>query len=130
MKAKLSNEIVYISGTVILSLATAMLSVADFGLSVIVSPAYLISLKVPYLTFGQAEYIIQGILFLIFCVAMKKAKVLYLGAFLSGVIYGMILDLWRILIPHFNPDVYAPGTLSVQFRVIYFIIGFFNIQFI
>lgn len=125
MKAKLSNEIVYISGTVILSLATAMLSVADFGLSVIVSPAYLISLKVPYLTFGQAEYIIQGILFLIFCVAMKKAKVLYLGAFLSGVIYGMILDLWRILIPHFNPDVYAPGTLSVQFRVIYFIIGFF-----
>lgn len=124
-KIRLSDEIVYILGAVILSLATAMLSAADFGLSVIVSPAYLVSLKVPYLTFGQAEYVVQGILFLIFCAVMRQIRPLYFGAFLSGVIYGFILDLWRYMIPHFNPDMYAPGTLSMALRVCYFVIGFF-----
>lgn len=124
-KVKLSNEIVYLAGAVILSLATAMLTVADFGLSVIVSPAYLVSLKIPFLTFGQAEYVVQGILFLIFCIAMRQIKVLYFGAFLSGVIYGIILDFWRSVIPHFNPEICAPGKLPLSLRIIYFIIGFF-----
>lgn len=124
-KIRLNDETVYISGAVILSLATAMLSAADFGLSVIVSPAYLVSLKSSFLTFGQAEYVVQGILFVIFCCVMRQVKALYFGAFLSGVFYGFILDLWRALIPHFNPDVYAPGTLPAAVRIIYFIIGFF-----
>lgn len=58
-KIRLSDEVVYILGALLLSLATAMLSAADFGLSVIVSPAYLVSLRVPFLTFGQAEYVVQ-----------------------------------------------------------------------
>ena len=73
-KIKLTNELVYLSGAAILSLATAMLAAADFGLSVIVSPAYLVSLKVPSLTFGQAEYVVQGILFLVFCIAMRQVR--------------------------------------------------------
>ncbi len=73
-KIKLNNETVYIAGAVILSLATAMLTAADFGLSVIVSPAYLVSLKIPFLTFGQAEYVIQGILFLVFCIVMRRGR--------------------------------------------------------
>lgn len=124
-KIRLNNGIVYMLGAVLLSLATAMLSAADFGLSVIVTPAYLVSIKVPFLTFGQAEYIVQGILFIVFCIIMRQVKLLYFGAFLSGVIYGFILDLWRALIPHFNPDIYAPGTLSMEVRVAYFVIGFF-----
>lgn len=124
-KIKLSNEMVYISGAVILSLATAMLTAADFGLSVIVSPAYLVSLKASFLTFGQAEYVVQGILFLVFCVAMRQVKPLYFGAFLSGVIYGILLDLWRFLIPHFNPSLYEAGTLPMAVRMVYFVVGFF-----
>lgn len=124
-KIKIRDEWIYLLGAVTLSLATAMLSAADFGLSVIVSPAYLVSLKVPFLTFGQAEYVVQGILFIIFCAVMRQVKLLYFGAFLSGVIYGFMLDTWRILVPHFNPDIYAPGTLPITVRIIYFIIGFF-----
>lgn len=124
-KMKVSNEIVYLAGALVLSLATAMLTAADFGLSVIVSPAYLVSMKIPFLTFGQAEYLVQGILFLVFCIAMRQIKPLYFGAFLSGVIYGFLLDLWRLLIPHFNPDLHMPGTLPMTTRIIYFIIGFF-----
>ena len=124
-KMKVSNEIVYLAGALVLSLSTAMLTAADFGLSVIVSPAYLVSMKIPFLTFGQAEYVVQGILFLVFCIAMRQIKPLYFGAFLSGVIYGFLLDLWRLLIPHFNPKIHMPGTLPLTIRMIYFIIGFF-----
>lgn len=124
-KIRLSNEFVYIMGALVLSLATAMLSAANFGLSVIVSPAYLLSMKAPFLTFGQAEYVTQGILFLIFCSAMRQVKLLYFGAFLSGIIYGFLLDLWRMLIPHFNPGLCPPGSLPMYIRVIYFAVGFF-----
>lgn len=124
-KIRLSHEVVYMLGAVILSLATAVLSAADFGLSVIVSPAYLVSVKVPFLTFGQAEYVVQGTLFIIFCIAMRKVTLLYFGAFLSGVIYGFILDLWRTVIPWLNPERYPPGTLPVQVRCVLFVVGFF-----
>lgn len=124
-KIRLSDELVYMFGAVLLSLATAMLSAADFGLSVIVSPAYLVSLRAPFLTFGQAEYVVQGILFIIFCIVVRQVKALYFGAFLSGVIYGFMLDLWRIVIPWFNPEKHAPGTLPMAGRVSCFIIGFF-----
>lgn len=124
-KIRLSDEVVYILGALLLSLATAMLSAADFGLSVIVSPAYLVSLRVPFLTFGQAEYVVQGILFCIFCIAMRQVKPLYFGAFLSGLIYGLMLDLWRMAVTQLNPDIYPPGTLPLAVRAGYFIIGFF-----
>lgn len=125
MKIRVSHELVYILGAAILSLATAMLTAADFGLSVIVSPAYLVSVKTGFLTFGQAEYVVQGILFVLFCIIMRKIKLLYFGAFLSGIIYGFILDLWRTWIPHLNPDIYPTGTLPIQLRIVYFVVGFF-----
>lgn len=125
MKIRVRHELVYILGAAILSLATAMLAAADFGLSVIVSPAYLVSVKTGLLTFGQAEYVVQGILFILFCIIMRKIKLLYFGAFLSGIIYGFILDLWRTWIPHLNPDIYPTGTLPIQLRIVYFVVGFF-----
>lgn len=125
MKIRISHELAYILGAVILSLATAMLTAADFGLSVIVSPAYLVSVKTGFLTFGQAEYVVQGILFVLFCILMGKVKLLYFGAFLSGMIYGFILDLWRAWFPHLNPNIYPAGTLPMQLRIVYFVVGFF-----
>ena len=119
-KIRISNELIYVLAVVILSFATAMLAAADMGMSMVVAPAYIVSLKVEFLTFGQAEYVVQGILFLVFCIAMRQIKPLYFGAFLSGVIYGFLLDLWRLLISHFNPKIHMPGTLPLTIRMIYF----------
>ena len=123
-KWNISSEIVYLMGTVILALATAMLTAADFGLSMVVAPAYIVSLKFDFLTFGQAEYIVQGLLFVVFCMVVRKVKAWYLCAFLSGFIYGVILDLWRMVIPHFNPELHAPGSFSIELRAVYFVVGF------
>lgn len=124
-KIRVSNELIYVAAVFVLSFATAMLAAADFGMSMVVAPAYIVSLKVPFLTFGQAEYVVQGMLFVVFCIIMRKVKLLYLFSFASGLIYGIVLDFWRMIIPHFDPERFAPGTLPMNVRIIYFVVGFF-----
>ncbi|MCI9169135.1 MAG: hypothetical protein HFH01_13385, partial [Dorea sp.] len=93
-KIRMSNELIYGLAVVVLSFATAMLAAADLGMSMVVAPAYIVSLKMELLTFGQAEYIVQGMLFVVFCILMKRVRVLYFFAFVSGLVYGAVLDFW------------------------------------
>ena len=53
---------------------------------------------------------------------MKKVKLVYFSSFITGVIYGFLLDLWR-LIPIFNQNITSPEDLGVVTRIIFFIIG-------
>ena len=62
-KIKVPSEAVYVASCVLLALAVAMLTAADFGVSMIVAPAYILHLKLGFLTFGQAEYVIQALFF-------------------------------------------------------------------
>lgn len=122
-KIKISSELVYVLATFLLSLAVSMHTAADFGLSMIVSPAFLISVKTEVLTFGQAEYILQGALFIVLCISLKRFKPIYLFSFFSGFFYGTVLDLWRLVIPHFNPNLTTPQDINIYIRIIYFIVG-------
>ena len=121
-KIRLSSEIAYLLAIVLLSLAVAILTAADFGISMIVAPAYLLSLKVGGITFGQAEYIIQAGVFVLLCLVLKKFKPIYLMSFVTCLIYGAVLDLWR-LTPCFNPSVTEPGSMALWLRIPMFIIG-------
>ena len=100
-----------------------MLAAADFGVSMIVAPAYILSLKFTFFTFGQWDYIMQGVLFIVFCLAMKKFKFTYFVSFITCVIYGTILDMWRAVIPVLNPNITAPGSMGLMVRIVMFIAG-------
>lgn len=121
-KITLPSEIVYFMGIILLALAVAILTSADFGVSMVVAPAYLLSLKVDFLTFGQAEYVVQAIVFILLCIILKKFKPIYLFSFMTCLIYGAVLDLWRLL-PVFNPDITPPGSNPMWQRTVMFIIG-------
>lgn len=121
-KINIPSEFAYFFAIITLSFSVAMLTIADFGVSMIVAPAYILSQKLNFLTFGQSEYVIQAILFIIFCLIMKKVKLVYFSSFITGVIYGFLLDLWR-LIPIFNQNITSPEDLGVVTRIIFFIIG-------
>lgn len=121
-KICIHEEILYLISILLISFAVAMITTTDFGVSMIVAPAYIFSLKTG-LTFGQSEYVLQGLMFIVFCICMKKVKLVYFSSFLTGVIYGAVLDLWRALIPHFNPAVTAPGSLPMPIRLVYFTVG-------
>ena len=122
-KIKVSSELVYIFAQFGLTLAVAMMAAADFGVSMIVAPAYILSQKFTVFTFGQWDYIVQGVLFIAFCIAMKKFKFTYFVSFITCVIYGTILDMWRAIIPVLNPVVTEPGTMHIIVRVFMFVIG-------
>lgn len=121
-KIRIPEEIAYAVAAVLLALSVAMISAADYGVSMVVAPAYILSVKFDFLTFGQGELIVQGILFAVLCIVLKKFKVLWLCSFASGVLYGAVLDLWRTL-PSFNPDITAPGSMSTPLRIFYLVAG-------
>ena len=96
------SEIIYVLAVVILAFSVCLATAADFGVSMIVAPAYILSIKFPVLTFGQWEWVTQAILFVIFCIIMRRFHWAYLVSFFTCLFYGAVLDLWR-LIPIFNP---------------------------
>lgn len=102
-KIKLPSEVLYLFISLAMSFSVAMTAAADFGVSMIVAPSYVLSLKFDFLTFGQWEYVIQSVLFISICIIVRKFKPVYFVSFLSCLIYGAFLDLWRMTIPAFSP---------------------------
>jgi len=119
-KRVFSTELAYVLGIVILAVGTALMTLADFGLSMVVAPAYLLHLKVsetlPFFTFGMAEYMLQAVLLVLMALLMRRFKMSYLFSFCTAVLYGLTLDgvLWLT----------SPlATQSMALRVVYFIVG-------
>lgn len=90
------TEISYALGLVIMAFAAAFTEKADFGMSMVVAPAYILHLKIsqilPWFTFGVAEYFFQGLLVLLTIIIMRKFKAFYLFSFVTAVLYGTLLD--------------------------------------
>lgn len=89
-------EIAYIIGIVVLALGTALMERANFGMSMVVAPAYLIHLKVseflPFFSFGMSEYVFQAFLLIVLSLTMRKVKKSYFLSFATAFLYGIILD--------------------------------------
>lgn len=122
-KVSASSELVYIAAILILSFAVAMITAAGFGVSMIVAPAYIVSQRLSFLSFGQSEYLVQGVLFVLLCVILRGFRPVYLTSFLTGIIYGAVLDLWRKIIPWFNPEIFPSGSMNIKIRILFFAFG-------
>ncbi len=120
------SEASYIIGLVVLAFATAMTEAADFGLSMVVAPAYLLHLKIseflPFFSFGMAEYTFQAFLLLLITIILKKFKFSYLFSFVTAVLYGFLLDGSMMLLEN------VP-TNSMIVRVLFFVVGVFLCSF-
>ncbi|MBR5578838.1 MAG: hypothetical protein IKW28_07580, partial [Lachnospiraceae bacterium] len=113
------SELAYFAGIFILALGTAFMEKADFGISMIVAPAYLIYLKVseyvPFFSFGMAEYVVQAVLLALLSLIMRKFKKIYLLSFVTAFFYGIVLDLAIDLVALFP---YAGIGWQVSFYLI------------
>ncbi len=96
-KLRLSREFCYIPATLLLALGAALMSKANFGLSAVVAPAYLLS-QIFQISFGTAEYCLQGVLVLAVCLLVRKFRWTYLLSFVSAFLYGMVLDAFLFLL--------------------------------
>ena len=90
-------EPAYFLGIVVLAFGTALMEKADFGMSMVVAPAYLIHLKiseyVPWFSFGMSEYAFQALLLIFLSVVMHKFKKSYILSFATAFLYGTVLDI-------------------------------------
>lgn len=115
-KLRMSRELAYLLGIIIMPVAVAFTVRADLGMSMIASPTYIISEKVSWLSYGQTEYIVQIFLLILMCVIIRKVRIAYLMSVASAVVYGALLDLACWLV-NFIPA----GYLAV--RIILFALG-------
>ena len=114
------TEAAYALGIVILALGTALMEKANFGMSMVVAPAYLLHLKIvktlPFFSFGMAEYTLQAAILLLLGLAMRRFKLSYLFSFCTAVIYGLALDGVMMLTAGFPAE-------AMALRVVYYLLG-------
>lgn len=121
-RLRLHSEAMYLVSIFLIAVSVSMTVTADFGVSMVVAPAYLVSLKISSLTFGQSEYILQGILFVAFCMVVRRVKWVYFSSFLTCIIYGLVLDGIR-KIPFFDAAMTPPESIPIPVRILLLIAG-------
>lgn len=96
MKKKFSTEFAYVLGIVFVAMGVVLMEKADFGVSVVVAPAYLLyrwlSPVWRFVSFGMAEYCLQAFLLLVMALILRRFRISYLFSFVTAVIYGFVLD--------------------------------------
>ena len=119
-KTKFYGELSYLLGLLVLALGTALMEKANFGMSMVVAPAYLIYLKISqtitFFTFGMAEYLLQAALLVLLGLVLRQFKVSFLFSFVTAVLYGNCLDLAMAAL---HPLL----AQSILLRVIFYVVG-------
>ena len=90
------TELAYLFGILAIALGTAFMERADFGMSMVVAPAYVLCLKLSatweFVTFGMMEYTLQAIILLLMAALLRRFRLSYLFSFFTAVLYGFALD--------------------------------------
>ena len=114
------SELAYLIGLVVLAFGTALMERADFGLSMVVAPAYILHLKIsqflPFFSFGMAEYTLQAVLLLLMILLLRRFKLTYFFSFVTAVLYGFILDGLLLLIGLIPP-------FGLAWRIVFYVAG-------
>ena len=101
-KIKNFSEAAWLFGIIFCSLGVSLSAKSGLGVSMVVAPAYVLYVKISqylsFFTLGMAEYTLQGILILITAVVLRRFKFKYPLCFLTAVIHGFAVDIWRSII--------------------------------
>ncbi len=101
-KIQKASELLWLFGIMFVALGVSICSKANLGVSMVAAPAFVVQEAIagfsPVLTVGVTEYIIQGLMLVILCIAVGRFNWRYLLAFAVAVGYGYVLDffLWLL----------------------------------
>lgn len=121
-KLKLPSELAFFAGMALLSVGIAFFIKADFGMSVIQSCAYILSLTMPFFSFGTLNYLLQLVLIAALCLIVRRFSLRFIVSFGSAVFYGYTVDFVIYLMR-------ALSAGSLVARIAFFVVGFFLIIF-
>ena len=93
---RISTEFAYLVGIVFIAFGVTLMEKADFGVSMVVAPAYLLyrwlSPTWSFVTFGMAEYCLQAVLLILMVALIRRFRISFLFSFITAVVYGFVLD--------------------------------------
>ena len=105
-KSVFFSEAAFFVGVLVLAFGGALMEKADFGVSMVIAPAYLIHLKVsqflPFYSFGMSGYVFQAFLLGTLSLVLGRFKKHYLLSFATAVLYGLALDMFVWLLARFS----------------------------
>lgn len=86
------GELAFALGTFFIALGVALMEKGGLGMSMVTSQSYIISLAVPFLTFGMADYMLQGLLLIGYYIIVRGFDWKNILSFFSAFIFGVVLD--------------------------------------
>lgn len=115
------NEMAWVLGIVFCALGVCLITKADFGLSMIAAPAYILHVGLVkvfwWYTQGTSEYIFQGLLLILLCIGVQRFRLRYLLSFVTAILFGLVLDGWFLVFG-------GNGAYEVLWlRVVVFVVG-------
>lgn len=95
-KLKHTSELLWLFGIFFVAFGVAICSKADLGVSMIAAPTFIVYEAIAPLwsgfSLGVTEYLLQGVILILLCLAIQRFRVRYLLAFAVAVIYGYVLN--------------------------------------
>lgn len=110
------GEAAFALGTFFIALGVSLMEKGGLGMSMVTSQSYIISLAVPFLTFGMADYLLQGVLLIGYYIIVRRFDWRNILSFVSAFIFGVVLDgiMWVLR------DVQAANLIQ---RILFFAVG-------
>lgn len=93
MKKVPFGELAFVLGVVFTCMGVALMVSSDLGLSMVAAPAYILGEKFAFLTTGMAEWGIQGTLFILGCVLMRRFSFPLLLSLAVAALNAAVLDM-------------------------------------
>ncbi len=119
-------EASWLIGTVLCAFGVVLCTKADFGLSMMAAPPYIIHIAVSkflaWYTQGTSEYIWQALLLILMCGIIGKFKPKFLLCFLTSIFFGFCIDGWLFVFGGNGP------FEDLATRIILFIVGELSIS--
>ena len=121
------TEFAFVLGLLLLAWGTALTVWGDFGISMVVAPAYMLHLALSarweWFTFGMAEYIFQACILIIMMLLLRKVKLAYFLSFAATFLYGILLDAGTALIGVVLPS----ENVAETYRLLAYVVGDFAV---
>ncbi len=115
-----SAELLWIFGILFVAIGVALCSKANLGVSMIAAPTFVIHEAIAPLwdgfSVGVTEYLVQGVVLILLCLAVRRFNWRYLLAFAVAVIYGYTLNLFLFIFDGIPTD-------AVWIRFLMLIVG-------
>ncbi len=129
------GEAAFVLGTLLIALGVALMEKGGLGMSMVTSQSYIISLAVPFLTFGMADYMLQGLLLIGYYIIVRRFDWRNILSFFSAFVFGVALDgmIWLLRGAHADTMAqriafFAAGMLTNSLGVAFFFRTYLPLQ--